>query len=126
MLSLTLFVLFFWLINSLAVIPIQTDSFSQDQTSPGSMVYGLTCQNRRPLSSNERLVISTVVRKLELKSVQKAIASLASYSLVMPNRQSLKRWKRDQKVKAALQTHIKQAAGVQKTVNPLNLRPALI
>ena len=99
----------FWLINSLAVIPTQTDSFSQDQTNPGSMVYGFNCKNRRPLSSNERLLISTVVRKLELKSVQKAIASLASYSLAMPNRQSLKRWKRDQKVKAALQKHIKQA-----------------
>jgi len=90
------------------------------------MVYGFTCQNRRPLSSTERLVISTTVRKLELKAVRKAIASLASYSLVMPDRQSLKRWKRDQNVKAALRKHIKQAAGVQKTVNPMNLRLALI
>ena len=90
------------------------------------MVYGVTRANRRPLSSKELLVISTMVRKLELKYIRKAIASVASYSLVMPDRQSLKRWKRDQNVKAALQKHIKQAAGVQKTVNPMNLRPALI
>jgi hypothetical protein len=44
----------------------------------------------------------------------------------VPANQSLKRWKRDQNVKAALQNHIKQVAGVQKTVNPMNLRPALI
>ena len=91
------------------------------------MTYGLTRADRQPLSSCDRLLVISKIRKLELKHVKKAIAALGSYKLVMPDadRKSIRKWQRDADVKAALAEHLAAAAGVDKTVNPLNLRPAL-
>jgi hypothetical protein len=103
--------------------------FSQYSPSlPSSpMPYGLRRSNGHPLSRSERLILETVLRKSELKHIRKAIAALRSCSLVMPDatRQSIRSWRADKRLKIQLQDHLSKEAGVDRTVNPLNLRPPL-
>ena len=89
------------------------------------MAYGVTRSNRQPLSSCEKLHFCSKLRRLELKYVRKALKALEAYSLVMPDRRQVSQWRKDKATKAALRDHLRTHAGVEQTVNPLSLRPAL-
>ena len=80
----------------------------------------------RPLNSDERVAILIRMRKTELKFTKKASKALESFAIPLPDLRRVQKWKADRKTKIELENVLVRAAGVRRTVNPLEYKHALV
>ena len=85
----------------------------------------ITRTDRMPLTVDQRLRIFFHMRWLERLAFYKASNALSTYSIVLPDRKRMIRWKKDQSIQTALRRHLIKQAGYKQTVNPCEWRPAL-
>ena len=88
--------------------------------------WGVRCSLKGPITCNERLIVSTCMRKMEKQQLLMVYKALEICTIVMPTAKSIKKWKSDRQVKQDLEDHLrKHCKGSRRTWNPCNLKPPL-
>ena len=92
---------------------------------PEQMVWGVTRRDGGGLGAADKLTEATALRRVEMKNLLQVRFAMEKIVLVLPSSKDISKWRRDQKLKDALEKALHKECGLKRTVNPLNLSPSL-